>query len=110
MIAPRFLENAGAMRAEYPVLILFAALGMGTGHGHSAWALSMGTQDISKTSQRGRKTALCFLANPAEVDALTFRRVLGEHLDRAELEVAGDLRRQTHARQPRSEPIVDHRV
>lgn len=29
MIAPRFLENAGAMRAEYPVLILLAAIGMG---------------------------------------------------------------------------------
>jgi NADH-quinone oxidoreductase subunit N len=29
MIAPRFLEKAGAMRAEYPVLILLACIGMG---------------------------------------------------------------------------------
>jgi NADH-quinone oxidoreductase subunit N len=29
MIAPRFLENAGAMRAEYPVLILLSCVGMG---------------------------------------------------------------------------------
>ncbi|MCB2077632.1 MAG: NADH-quinone oxidoreductase subunit N, partial [Novosphingobium sp.] len=29
MIAPQFFERYGAMRAEYPVLILFAALGMG---------------------------------------------------------------------------------
>ncbi|MBV1917832.1 MAG: NADH-quinone oxidoreductase subunit NuoN [Sphingomonadaceae bacterium] len=29
MIAPAFFERHGAMRAEYPVLILFAALGMG---------------------------------------------------------------------------------
>ena len=29
MIAPRFLEKAGAMRAEYPVLILLACVGMG---------------------------------------------------------------------------------
>ncbi|MEE9433998.1 MAG: NADH-quinone oxidoreductase subunit NuoN [Sphingorhabdus sp.] len=29
MIAPRFLKNMGAMRAEYPVLILFAVVGMG---------------------------------------------------------------------------------
>ena len=29
MIAPPFFERVGAMRAEYPVLILFAALGMG---------------------------------------------------------------------------------
>ena len=29
MIAPRFLEKMGAMRAEYPVLILLAAIGMG---------------------------------------------------------------------------------
>jgi NADH-quinone oxidoreductase subunit N len=29
MIAPRFLEKAGAMRAEYPVLILLAVTGMG---------------------------------------------------------------------------------
>ncbi len=29
MIAPRFLEQAGAMRAEYPVLILLAVTGMG---------------------------------------------------------------------------------
>lgn len=29
MIAPRFFERVGAMRAEYPVLIVFAALGMG---------------------------------------------------------------------------------
>jgi NADH-quinone oxidoreductase subunit N len=29
MIAPRFLERAGAMRAEYPVLILLACVGMG---------------------------------------------------------------------------------
>jgi NADH-quinone oxidoreductase subunit N len=29
MIAPRFLENAGAMRAEYPVLILLSCIGMG---------------------------------------------------------------------------------
>ena len=29
MIAPRFLEKAGAMRAEYPVLILFACVGVG---------------------------------------------------------------------------------
>jgi NADH-quinone oxidoreductase subunit N len=28
MIAPKFLENAGAMRAEYPILILFACVGM----------------------------------------------------------------------------------
>ena len=28
MIAPRFLEKAGAMRAEYPVLILLACVGM----------------------------------------------------------------------------------
>ncbi|MEY3940048.1 MAG: hypothetical protein RLZZ604_508, partial [Pseudomonadota bacterium] len=29
MIAPRFLENSGAMRAEYPVLILLSCIGMG---------------------------------------------------------------------------------
>jgi NADH-quinone oxidoreductase subunit N len=29
MIAPRFLEKAGAMRAEYPVLILLGCVGMG---------------------------------------------------------------------------------
>lgn len=29
MIAPRFLEKAGAMRAEYPVLILLSCIGMG---------------------------------------------------------------------------------
>ncbi|WP_324743108.1 NADH-quinone oxidoreductase subunit NuoN [Tsuneonella sp. CC-YZS046] len=29
MIAPAFFERAGAMRAEYPVLVLFAVLGMG---------------------------------------------------------------------------------
>ena len=29
VIAPRYLEKAGAMRAEYPVLILFACVGMG---------------------------------------------------------------------------------
>jgi len=29
IIAPRFLKNMGAMRAEYPVLILFAVVGMG---------------------------------------------------------------------------------
>lgn len=29
MIAPRFLEKAGAMRAEYPVLILLSSIGMG---------------------------------------------------------------------------------
>lgn len=29
MIAPRFLKNMGAMRAEYPVLILLAVTGMG---------------------------------------------------------------------------------
>ncbi|MEP7348999.1 MAG: NADH-quinone oxidoreductase subunit NuoN [Sphingorhabdus sp.] len=29
MIAPKFLEKAGAMRAEYPVLIVFACVGMG---------------------------------------------------------------------------------
>ena len=29
MIAPTFLEKAGAMRAEYPVLILFACVGVG---------------------------------------------------------------------------------
>jgi NADH-quinone oxidoreductase subunit N len=29
MIAPQFFDRFGAMRAEYPVLILFAALGMG---------------------------------------------------------------------------------
>jgi NADH-quinone oxidoreductase subunit N len=29
MIAPRYLEKAGAMRAEYPILILFACVGMG---------------------------------------------------------------------------------
>lgn len=29
MVAPRFLEKAGAMRAEYPVLILLAVTGMG---------------------------------------------------------------------------------
>ena len=29
MIAPRFLEKAGAMRAEYPVLVLLACIGMG---------------------------------------------------------------------------------
>jgi NADH-quinone oxidoreductase subunit N len=29
MIAPRFLEKAGAMRAEYPVLVLLACVGMG---------------------------------------------------------------------------------
>jgi NADH-quinone oxidoreductase subunit N len=29
IIAPRYLEKAGAMRAEYPVLILYAAVGMG---------------------------------------------------------------------------------
>ena len=28
MIAPRYLEKAGAMRAEYPILILFACVGM----------------------------------------------------------------------------------
>lgn len=30
MIAPRFLEKAGAMRAEFPVLVLLACIGMGT--------------------------------------------------------------------------------
>ena len=29
MIAPKFLEKAGAMRAEYPILILFACVGVG---------------------------------------------------------------------------------
>lgn len=29
LIAPRYLEKKGAMRAEFPVLILFAAVGMG---------------------------------------------------------------------------------
>ena len=29
MIAPKYLEKAGAMRAEYPVLIIFACVGMG---------------------------------------------------------------------------------
>jgi NADH-quinone oxidoreductase subunit N len=29
IIAPRYLEKAGAMRAEYPILILFACVGMG---------------------------------------------------------------------------------
>ncbi|EIZ80273.1 NADH dehydrogenase I subunit N [Novosphingobium sp. Rr 2-17] len=29
IVAPSFFERAGAMRAEYPVLIVFAALGMG---------------------------------------------------------------------------------
>jgi NADH-quinone oxidoreductase subunit N len=29
MMAPRFLEKAGAMRAEYPVLILLSSIGMG---------------------------------------------------------------------------------
>lgn len=29
MIAPAYLQKAGALRAEYPVLILFAAIGMG---------------------------------------------------------------------------------
>jgi NADH-quinone oxidoreductase subunit N len=29
MIAPKYLEKAGAMRAEYPVLIIFASVGMG---------------------------------------------------------------------------------
>ncbi len=29
MIAPRYLEKVGAMRAEYPVLILYAVVGMG---------------------------------------------------------------------------------
>ncbi len=29
IIAPRYLEKAGGMRGEYPVLILFAAVGMG---------------------------------------------------------------------------------
>ena len=29
MIAPKYLEKAGAMRAEYPILILFACVGMG---------------------------------------------------------------------------------
>ncbi len=29
IIAPRFLENMGAMRAEYPVLVVLAAVGMG---------------------------------------------------------------------------------
>ena len=29
MIAPKYLEKAGAMRAEYPVLIVFACVGMG---------------------------------------------------------------------------------
>ncbi len=29
LVAPAFFERAGAMRAEYPILILFAALGMG---------------------------------------------------------------------------------
>lgn len=29
MIAPRFLSNMGAMRAEYPVLLIFAVVGMG---------------------------------------------------------------------------------
>ncbi len=29
MMAPRFLERAGAMRAEYPVLILLSSIGMG---------------------------------------------------------------------------------
>lgn len=29
MIAPRFLEKAGAMRAEYPILILLSCVGMG---------------------------------------------------------------------------------
>lgn len=29
MIAPRFLEKAGAMRAEFPVLVLLACIGMG---------------------------------------------------------------------------------
>ncbi len=29
IIAPRYLEKAGAMRAEYPVLILYAVVGMG---------------------------------------------------------------------------------
>ncbi|MEZ5743889.1 MAG: NADH-quinone oxidoreductase subunit NuoN [Sphingomonadaceae bacterium] len=29
MVAPQFFDRFGAMRAEYPVLILFAALGMG---------------------------------------------------------------------------------
>lgn len=29
LVAPPFFEKAGAMRAEYPILVLFAALGMG---------------------------------------------------------------------------------
>jgi NADH-quinone oxidoreductase subunit N len=29
MIAPKYLEKAGAMRAEYPILILFSCVGMG---------------------------------------------------------------------------------
>jgi NADH-quinone oxidoreductase subunit N len=29
MIAPKYLETAGAMRAEYPILIVFACVGMG---------------------------------------------------------------------------------
>lgn len=29
LVAPKFFERVGAMRAEYPVLVLFAALGMG---------------------------------------------------------------------------------
>jgi NADH-quinone oxidoreductase subunit N len=29
MIAPRYLEKAGAMRAEYPILLLYAVVGMG---------------------------------------------------------------------------------
>lgn len=29
MIAPKYLEKAGAMRAEYPILIVFACVGMG---------------------------------------------------------------------------------
>ena len=29
IVAPRFFERAGAMRAEYPILVLFATLGMG---------------------------------------------------------------------------------
>ncbi|MFM2302417.1 MAG: NADH-quinone oxidoreductase subunit NuoN [Pseudomonadota bacterium] len=29
VVAPPFFEKAGAMRAEYPILVLFAALGMG---------------------------------------------------------------------------------
>lgn len=29
IVSPRFFERLGAMRAEYPILILFAALGMG---------------------------------------------------------------------------------